>query len=102
MLYETCHRTSGNSRYLDYEMYVHTAGKLSDNRGKIEWLKRLTRLLMDTELTELQRYCLIEAKLNGRRQRDIADELGVSESTVSRHISAGKRKLLRSAGCFGA
>ena len=44
-------------------------------------------------LTEMQKYCMTEHCIKGRKQIDIAEELGLNRATVSRHISAGKKKL---------
>lgn len=59
-------------------------------------LKRKTRFLMkliDRELTEQQRLCATAYWLNGQKQKEIAASLGLSPSTVSRHITAARKKL---------
>lgn len=50
-------------------------------------------------LTDLQRECLLRY-YEGTRQRQIAADLGISPSTVSRHISTAKRKLQKIAGYY--
>ena len=47
----------------------------------------------ETDLTPLQHYCLTEYYLKGVKQKEIANALGLSTSTVSRHIAAGTKKL---------
>jgi len=37
-------------------------------------------------LTELQRICFVEARLNGKSQREVAAELGKSRSTVQQAV----------------
>ncbi len=70
--------------------------------------KNVSKLMMnaiETDLTALQRYCLTEHCINGKKQKDIAADLGLSRSTVSRHITAGKKKLetaARHIGFFGS
>ncbi len=58
--------------------------------------KMITRVLCRSikgELTELQRFCLTEYYISGKMQKDIAAELGVSPSTVNRHINRAVKKL---------
>ncbi len=44
-----------------------------------------------------QRICASDFWLNGKKQKEIARELGLSQSTVCRHIAAAKRKLRHAA-----
>lgn len=48
---------------------------------------------IENELTERQRVCAYGFWLYGKKQNEIAQELGLNCSTVSRHIAAAKRKL---------
>ena len=61
-----------------------------DLRRKASFIMRA----MEVDLTNLQRYCVTEHWLNGRKQKDIAAELGVNCSTVSRHLKAAKKKMV--------
>lgn len=49
--------------------------------------------LIDNELTEQQRLCATAYWLNGQKQKDIAAALKLHPSTVSRHITAARKKL---------
>ena len=69
----------------------------ASNTQAIEKMRKLAHSVMDTELTALQRYCVTEYVMNGTKQKDIAWELGLSRSTVSRHITAGMKKLRNAA-----
>ena len=53
--------------------------------------------VLENELTERQRICASDFWLNGKKQKEIARELGLSQSTVCRHIAAAKRKLRHAA-----
>ena len=53
--------------------------------------------VLENELTEKQRICAADFWLNGKKQKLIAQELGLSCSTVCRHIAAAKRKLRHAA-----
>jgi len=46
-----------------------------------------------SELTDLQRRCFIEVRLNERTQTDVADELGISRESVKQAISGALKKL---------
>ena len=46
-----------------------------------------------SKLTELQRFCFVEAVMNDRKQQVIADDLGIKQQVVGRHIKAAKEKL---------
>ncbi len=56
-------------------------------------MKTILRKAIFTELTELQRFCIVEHYLNNRKMKDIARELSLNPSTVSRHIQRAKEKL---------
>lgn len=73
-----------------YLAYTSTGGTNKDDRRK---MKSILRKAMHTELTELQRYCLVEHFLHQRKMKDIASELSLHPSTVTRHISSAKKKL---------
>ena len=45
------------------------------------------------ELTERQRICIIDYYFNGKKQKEIAENLGIDSSTVSRHIIKARDKL---------
>ena len=55
-----------------------------------------------TELTDMQRICLTEYYLNDKKQKEIASELGLNASTVSRHISTARRKLQNIASYYAS
>jgi DNA-binding CsgD family transcriptional regulator len=44
-------------------------------------------------LTELQRYCFLEVVLNDRTQQSVADDLGIKQQVVDKHIRGAKNKL---------
>lgn len=49
--------------------------------------------IMENELTEKQREYITAYYINGEKQQAIADRYGVNNSTVSRTIQKGMRKL---------
>jgi len=62
-------------------------GDLDDVEFSIDFKTALTTL------TELQRFCFVEVALNGRTQQSVADELGIKQQVVDRHIRAAKKKI---------
>ena len=48
---------------------------------------------MDKCLTDQQKTCITGVFFDGKQQKEVAIELGLSRSTVSRHIKAGLQKL---------
>lgn len=45
------------------------------------------------ELTDVQRYCIVEQYWEGKKMSEIAEELGIPENTVKTHVSRGKKKI---------
>lgn len=64
-----------------------------DNKNDIKNMKKLMHTALTVELTEKQRYCILEYYCKQRKMKDIAAELKVSPSTVTRHIERGMKKL---------
>lgn len=62
----------------------------NENRKKMNHI--LSKAIF-SELTEMQRVCIVEYYLNNKKQKQIAVELGINNSTVSRHIAAATKKL---------
>ena len=60
---------------------------INDTETAIQWEQA------SAALTELQRLCFVEVGLNGRTQQSVADELGIKQQVVDRHIKAAKKKL---------
>ena len=65
----------------------------SDNSRQIEIMKRALKKAMKTELTECQHLVVNEFFFNQKSVTEIAKELCVNKSTVSRHLKRAKEKL---------
>lgn len=65
-------------------------------------MKEIISKAIVTELTDMQRICLTEHYLNDKKQKEIASELGLNASTVSRHISSARRKLQNIASYYAS
>lgn len=55
--------------------------------------QRLIRKIIDTELTPMQRLCVIAFYYNEQKQSEIARDLGIPENTVKTHLSRAKAKI---------
>jgi len=69
------------------EWFEDKGNPINDTEAAILWERA------SAALTELQRLCFGEACLNGRTQQSVADELGIRQQVVDRHIKAAKKKL---------
>ena len=87
-----------NRERIAYFMYGAENG--SGNRADRERMKRILFRAIRHELTERQRECLLLHYLEGIKMKDIAARLGLSKSTVSRHIGAAERKLRKVASYY--
>lgn len=87
---ELIHFTKTNTNKLLFMNYLADG---STNANERNHMKHILSKAILSELTDKQRVCIIEHYLNEKKQKDIAYELGLNVSTVSRHINAGKRKL---------
>lgn len=65
----------------------------SSNKNSREQMKKILSQAIGTELTDKQRKCITDYYLLRKKEKDIAKELGISPSTVSRHISTARKKL---------
>lgn len=55
--------------------------------------QRLLREIIDKELTEIQKLCIIGVYYNEQKQSEIARELGIPENTVKTNLSRAKAKI---------
>lgn len=79
-------------RFTD-ELYVLRQYNMhGDNRRDIERMRAFMAKALRVELTDRQRQCLTAYYFGGEKMKDIAEDLGISTSAVSRHI---KRALVR-------
>ena len=82
--------------FLAYSLY----NQGSDNRPERERMRKILMRAIRHELTDRQRDCILLFYIDGMKMRDIASRLGLSASTVSRHISAATRKLRKVASYY--
>ena len=72
----------------------------NDNKAEIEKMKKHLYKAFEIELTQKQRYCITQYYLCNRKMKDIADELHVNPSVVSRHISRGISRIKKTLPYF--
>ena len=71
-----------------------------NNSDDIARMKKILGKAINSELTERQRICLSEFYLGGKTMREIAAQLNLNPSTVTRHIKSAERNLKRIAECY--
>lgn len=87
---------AGNSfDYLNFQYYENESSSNVFYRNKTKELSRLVNKVIVTELTEKQRECVMLVKSKGLKQKEAASQLGISKSTVSRHLKAAQNKFDR-------
>ena len=79
-----------NDNILSYE-YWSSHGR--DNSKEIRRMIKFLINAMDKCLTDSQHTCITMVFFDGKQQKEVAEILGISRSTVSRHIKAGLQKL---------
>lgn len=79
------------NNFNEYRTYMRQLG--GDNRETQSLLLKNLRRAIEEELTPRQRQMIQLYFLQGKKMSEIADELGVHISTVSRTISRGKARL---------
>jgi RNA polymerase sigma factor (sigma-70 family) len=90
-------RLESLSQTMVYNQYCLSGGT---NKVKLEKMKKHLSKAFRAELTERQSYCITQYYLNGRKMCDIAKDMNITPSVVSRHISRGIKKLQRSLPYF--
>ena len=55
--------------------------------------QRLVREIIDTQLTEMQKLCIIAYYYNEQKQSEFAEALGIPENTVKTNLSRAKAKI---------
>ena len=86
-------RTSVNGRAdLEYQFYLRSLYGGDNGVSRRRLIKNLRRA-MESELTPRQMQIMKLYFLDGEKQCEIAEILGVNKSTVSRTISRGKSRL---------
>lgn len=77
------------------DMAVYTRQMAADSSQEVSRLKRNLLLALREDVTQRQRQTLLMYYGEGRTMQEIADQLGVDKSTVSRTIKRGERRLQR-------
>lgn len=93
------HFTNENTSKILFSSFNPNGTTNSESRKR---MKEIISKAIVTELTDMQRICLTEHYLNDKKQKEIAFELGLNASTVSRHISSARRKLQNIASYYAS
>ena len=90
---EKIHITDKNIDKVSYDFFQRSSNLGGGNNKKREMLKRILHKAIQSELTERQRECVLMYYFQNMQMKEIAENFGLSPSTVSRHISAAQKKL---------
>lgn len=89
-----------NKKYVLVDEEDNTFDTLADNENIIpesifqdKEKQRLIREIVEKELTEMQKLCVIAFYYNGQKQSEIAQELGIPENTVKTNLSRARVKI---------
>lgn len=96
---EIVHFNEKNTNLLQFENYLNNGSTNENSRIKMKNI--LSKAICD-ELTERQRICITQYFLHGKKEKEIAKELSLNPSTVSRHIATAKKRLRRIASYYSA
>lgn len=91
------HINAENENYCGLVSELHRGSTNKEDRAR---MKEFLKKALTQELTELQKICITEYYIKGKREKDIAVQLGLHKSTVSRHITAGMKKLQNTANYY--
>lgn len=64
-----------------------------DNRKSIAKMKNLLCKAINLNLTQRQRECVMLYYMENKKISEVAAELNIDKSTVSRHLSSARKKL---------
>ncbi len=87
------HNNPGES-YMDYiawQQYQASCG--TSNYASVETLKYMLPIIMERELTEQQRQCMQLHYFAHKNQTEIAGQLGITQSTVSRILKTARKRM---------
>ena len=89
MRHGVIHLSNLNADLISYYLYSHG----DDNQADRNKMKRILKRAICHELTQRQRDCIIMKYFKNMKNNEIAERLGLSKSTVSRHIKAAESNL---------
>ncbi len=94
------HKTKASQSYvfdsLAYDEYRSGGTNYQELKRKLDLVYRA----MEKELTPIQLRIFKEYYLNGRKMKNIAEDLGVHPSTVTRHIRRARDKIAHIASYY--
>lgn len=80
---------------VDYQHYLYFENERSSDKyfeGQKNGLIKLMNLVMEQELTEKQREAVLLVKGQNLKQYEAAEIMGVTPSTITRHLKAAQKK----------
>lgn len=90
MPHNVIHIKDDNADAVFFDYYCANMGENSSGRVR---MKKILQKAIKEELTDKQRICMTRYYLENKTIRVIAEELGLSPSTVCRHIQNARKKI---------
>ena len=90
MSHRECFAADELYEQISYRAYISSGSTHNADKAR---MKRILKKAISDELSDLQKLCLVEHYINGKKMKDIAKELSVNPSTVTRHIKRATEKL---------
>lgn len=87
-----CERAVDKMDYQHYQFFQNESSSKKYYANKKLGLTKLMNLVMEQELTDKQREVVILVMARGMKQNEVAKLVGVSPSTVNRHLKAAQKK----------
>ena len=82
-----------NNRKIEFIYNQQQESYKKNNRKEREKMLIFLRKAIENELTHKQKYCVTEYFINNKKMSDIANELGIDKSAVTRHIQRAVKKI---------
>lgn len=96
---------SHKESFTEYELYDKASYLTYLSTGETNTvekfkMKKILKKAIAEELSGMQKHCLVEHYIRGKKMKDIATELNLNPSTVTRHIKRATEKLRRIASYY--
>lgn len=78
-----------------FKEFKEESESLGSNKEELHNIVKIIMLIIQYELTDRQMYCFCKYVIDGKKMKEISQELKICIPTVSRHIKMAKRKILK-------
>ncbi len=86
------HITDLNADKISLDKFLMNGNTNSENYQKV---LKILKQIVNTDITIRQQQCIYEHYFNKKKMKDIAVELGIAPSTVTKHIQRGASRIYK-------